>query len=131
MHQRCSNKNRPDYKNYGGRGIKVCSEWKIFEQFCSDVGDKPEGKSLDRKDNNGPYSKENCKWSTRLEQNTNSRQCKLTEEIVKSIRRESRKRPGGRGGVGPGLTLNQIAAKYGISYRNTRAILDNESWQLT
>jgi hypothetical protein len=73
MINRCSNPNKQGYENYGGRGITVCDSWKDFGQFCEDMGDKPEGTSLDRIDNNKGYSPDNCKWSTRFEQNRNTR----------------------------------------------------------
>lgn len=73
--QRCLNSKAPNYKNYGGRGIRVCKEWvNSFEQFYEDMGDKPGPKySLDRLDNSGPYSKENCAWKTKKEQGRNKR----------------------------------------------------------
>ncbi len=72
MKQRCNNPNHKKYKNYGGRGIKICPEWLIFENFYKDMGRKP-GKqyTLDRKDNDGNYCKENCRWATQVEQNRN------------------------------------------------------------
>jgi hypothetical protein len=75
MKTRCYYKNSIGYKNYGGRGIKVCDSWlNSFENFIKDMGDKPSLKhSLDRIDVNGDYSKENCKWSTSLEQSNNKR----------------------------------------------------------
>lgn len=73
MLQRCFNQDNKGYKNYGGRGIKVCSEWLKFENFYKDMGDKPEGMTLDRKNNNLGYCKSNCKWSNRKEQNNNKR----------------------------------------------------------
>lgn len=79
MRQRCNDKNCKNYKKYGGRGIKVCDrwmdKWNGFANFYSDMGDKPENKSLDRIDNDGDYSPENCKWATPLEQAQHTRQC--------------------------------------------------------
>ena len=72
MIQRCTNLNNKDYKHYGGRGIKVCKTWMKFEMFFQDMGEKPKELSLDRVDNNGDYCKENCKWSTRKEQQRNT-----------------------------------------------------------
>lgn len=73
MIRRCKNPNVKNYKNYGGRGIKVCEAWLKFENFLQDMGERPEGLSIDRIDNDGNYYKENCKWSTRKEQNRNKR----------------------------------------------------------
>ena len=73
MIQRCTNVNNPAYKNYGGRGIEVCEDWRDFSNFYRDMGDVPSGLSLDRADNNLGYSADNCKWSDRREQNSNRR----------------------------------------------------------
>jgi len=75
--QRCNNPNCRNYKNYGGRGIKVCDKWLKFEDFLQDMGEKPEGLSLDRVDNNGNYCKGNCRWATWKEQQRNSRNNRL------------------------------------------------------
>lgn len=75
MKSRCYNKKQNNYKDYGGRGITVCDEWKdSFANFYRDMGDMPEDcSSLDRKDVNGNYCKSNCKWATREEQDNNTR----------------------------------------------------------
>lgn len=73
MKQRCNNKQCYQYKDWGGRGIKICTRWLNFENFYNDVGDKPKELSLDRIDNDGNYCKENCRWATRKDQQRNTR----------------------------------------------------------
>lgn len=73
MKDRCLNLNNPRYSSYGGRGITVCERWIKFEGFLEDMGEKPQGRSLDRVDNNRGYSKENCRWATPIEQQCNTR----------------------------------------------------------
>lgn len=72
MLERCRNSNRKDFKHYGGRGIKVCKRWRnSFLNFVDDMGRKPSGMTLDRRNNNQGYSPNNCRWITTLEQNRN------------------------------------------------------------
>lgn len=77
MHARCYSDTCISYPHYGARGIKVCERWQSFENFLDDMGPKPSRKhSLDRKDNDGDYTPENCRWATKVEQmnnRTNSR----------------------------------------------------------
>ena len=73
MRSRCLSPTDKDYPNYGGRGITVCSEWDRFAVFLQQMGERPEGKTLGRIDNDGPYSVENCVWETIEEQNRNKR----------------------------------------------------------
>lgn len=73
MRSRCNNPEHAAYDDYGGRGIKVCERWSKFENFLADMGEKPAGLSLDRKENSLGYSKENCRWATKAEQNRNTR----------------------------------------------------------
>jgi hypothetical protein len=76
MKQRCYNSNRKDYYNYGGAGITVCERWRnSFENFLSDMGERPIGTTLDRYPNqSGIYEPDNCRWATIKEQNNNKRQ---------------------------------------------------------
>lgn len=71
MRIRCRNPRSKDYHRYGGRGIVICDRWDKFENFLADMGERPVGKTLDRRDNDGNYEPSNCKWSTRKEQAAN------------------------------------------------------------
>lgn len=72
MRERCTNPKHQAYRHYGGKGVKMCDRWQDFGIFVQDMGERPTPKhTVDRKDTNGDYCPENCKWSTIVEQNNN------------------------------------------------------------
>lgn len=79
MRARCENSVRPDFVNYGGRGIGVCKRWMTFKNFLADMGEPPANTSLDRVDNARGYSPSNCRWATRKVQSQNKRSVVLYE----------------------------------------------------
>jgi hypothetical protein len=86
MIQRCTNKKNAFYNDYGGRGISICDSWFNFANFYKDIGDRPSNNhSLDRIDTNLGYFKENCKWSTREEQQRNKRNTKIDMKVKEKV----------------------------------------------
>jgi hypothetical protein len=78
MRARCLRPRHPSYKYYGGRGITICERWDIFANFLTDMGRRPgPGYSIDRIDNDGPYSPGNCRWTTQDVQNRHRHQDEL------------------------------------------------------
>jgi len=109
---RCYNEKTPCYKNYGGRGISVCERWlNSFEDFYTDIGERPSpAYSLDRADNNGDYTQENCRWATMGTQCNNRRSNIIITHDGKS------------------LNIKQWSEYACVSYRTFRARLQDHGW---
>lgn len=90
MWNRCTNPRNRNWKNYGGRGIKVCDRWSDYSTFLVDMGRKPTAThTLDRKDNDGNYEPGNCRWATPVEQQTNTRRPSVFITIDGETKRQS------------------------------------------
>ena len=84
MRQRCTSPTNPMYEYYGGRGISVCERWlNSFANFLADMGERPPGLTLERKDSNGDYTPNNCIWATRTAQMLNREATHLAQCIDK------------------------------------------------
>lgn len=79
MKQRCLQPKHAHYMNYGGKGIVICPRWMTYANFLEDMGERPEGTSLDRFDSSKNYEPGNCRWATRTEQNRNNSQNRVVE----------------------------------------------------
>lgn len=76
---RCTNPKKPDYPRYGGRGITVCEQWMSFSNFYADMGERPDGTSIDRIDNNKGYYPSNCRWASHTVQARNKNNNHIVE----------------------------------------------------
>ena len=87
MKGRCLVENHIEYKRYGGRGFAICERWLAFENFLADMGERPEGCSVDRIDPNGNYEPGNCRWATDKEQARNRRSSRFltVDGITKTV----------------------------------------------
>ena len=124
MIARCENPNNAGYHLYGGRGITVCFRWReSFSDFLSDMGHRPNNKySIERINNNGPYSPENCKWALVREQNSNTRRNKF---LILDGKRFHLAEWGRRTGFSTHAIQNRL--RLGWSVRDTLTIKPNSA----
>lgn len=129
MKQRCENPKCKDYPLYGGRGISVCEDWLDYSKFLQDMGEAPDGLTLDRINPDLGYCKENCRWATRKEQTNNRREfkqegrkgelsstSKLTKSQVEQIKSMT------------GISQREIAVLFGVSQSNVSMIRSGKTW---
>lgn len=117
--QRCTNPNNPKYADYGGRGIRVCDRWvNSFEAFFADMGERPVGLTIERKDNDGNYEPGNVRWATRKEQTRNRRCTKLEPHEPAQIRWLA----------GLGELHVDIANFFGVSDSLVHQIVEGTTW---
>jgi hypothetical protein len=86
MVQRCTNPKNKNFPDYGGSGVSVCDRWRDFVNFYADMGCRPEGTSLDRKDNALGYEPDNCRWADAYIQRKNQRRASLSLEQAATVR---------------------------------------------
>ena len=111
--------------NYMRPGVFICDRWQSYEAFAKDMGPHPGNElMLERKDNNGPYTKLNCIWATRTMQNRNKRTIKLTWGDIVAIRSEYKR--GSR--WYQGISQRRLASKYGVARRTIVDILNGRHW---
>lgn len=112
MLSRCYREADPAYRFYGARGIKVCDEWHAFKNFLKDMGERPEGKTIDRIDSKGNYEPNNCRWLTPKEQANN---------MSRNVRFEYN---------GKKLTISELADLAGLKYDTMYSRLMIYKWPL-
>lgn len=117
MKGRCDNPAHLRFVYYGARGISVCESWRnSFECFFADMGEAPDGMSIDRIDVNLGYFKENCRWASQKQQNRNRRSTKLSAEDASDIKNNISD------------TSRSLASKYQISVSQVQRIRSGKRW---
>ena len=117
---RCYNPESNRYHRYGARGIKMCQSWlSSFKAFLADMGEAPDGKTLDRIDNDGDYEPGNCRWATRAEQGQKTSLTKIDLVIAGQIRARRQ----------CGLSLRQLAEEFSVSKSIVHRVVSGKTWR--
>jgi hypothetical protein len=112
INARCKTASATGFSRYGGRGLKVCRRWQKYENFLQDMGECPKGKSIERKNNNGGYTKTNCYWATPAQQSRNT--CRTRFVMVRGTKKVAR----------------DAAVKNGVSVSAFKARLYKYGWSV-
>ena len=117
MKDRVGNPDYANFDNYGGRGVTVCDDWYVYDNFkhWALANGYADDLTLDRIDNDGHYEPANCRWATRKEQQRNRRCAKLTPEMVKAILKDTR-------------SQRMMAPDYGVSQTMISRIKTGRQW---
>lgn len=109
MRRRCLDPKNKCWDDYGGRGIRVCERWADFQKFLEDMGERPDGTSIERRDYNGDYTPENCYWATNKEQIANRRRGMRVGDIRV---------------VGDGETVELITSRMRLKFQSRDGVLE-------
>lgn len=126
MKERVLQENHIAFSRYGGRGISICDRWlegssgrSGFECFLEDMGERPDGMSIDRIDTNGHYEPGNCRWATVITQNRNSNSNKLNSADVDRMRSTA---------ANETVSYSRLASDFGVSKAHAHRVVRGDRW---